>query len=245
MNGKSPEHELTAWLRVNKFGSDFDRKSFFKAQEIKAQQLREADPDLDWLFSRKDASQRNVDPGGVLLRNGLPVPTLEFRGQIREGSQERVDKALVKDDQIYLLRGDYPGLMTRGFYAYIYMRWNMNIDQFLLADKDLPPSAHFSFHPKTTLEQYMWQHSNGGYEFVSATPSHETARKHPEYRHNSGSVYVLKMPLERVILNYASVVTDSWREAEYLIPDYVLPEQIVAELDPKSHPYIDVREFIQ
>jgi hypothetical protein len=220
-------------------------RAFFLQKETAAEQLRHDNPDLALMLIRKRAGALGQDPREILKKFCLPEPTTGFRSQIRPDSQTNIDPSLVKNGEIYLLRGDYSGLSSRGIYPYSFVRWLMTLDQFLEADKNSDLRDHYYFRPQTKLEQYMWQHSLGGCEpFVSATPNFDIARKHPNYEENSGSVYVIKMPLDRVILNYASIVEHKGKEAEYLISDYILPDQILAEIDPKDKYDLDPRKFI-
>lgn len=100
---------------------------------------------------------------------------------------------------------------------------------------------YFAATPK--LEELMWRQSLAGYEnFLSTTTDYQIARKHPKYEKNSGVVYVLKVPLKQTFRNYGSVV--SRNEGEILVVDYVLPDSIIATIDPKKTDYADVRDFM-
>lgn len=106
-----------------------------------------------------------------------------------------------------------------------------------------PLQEHFNFTPRNKLEEFMWVHSNGGFEsFLSTTTKFTVASKHPKYKENAGAVYVLKVPIKQAFRNYASVV--SGNEQEILVADYVLPSAIIKVIDPSQYNQLDIREFM-
>jgi len=219
------------------------RKEVFELLGDLAKERVVADPELGMLLSKQEPYSKGVVPADVLARHSLPAPGSEYRTLLREGSAD-IEPAMVKDGHVYAFRGDFPGLEDKGIYSLGYTRWNANLDQMLQLLDGEELLSHYNFQVRNKLEEMMWIQSNGGGEnFLSATSKFRVAQKHPKYKENSGVVYVLKIPVERAFRNYASVCLDN--EHEVLIPDYVVPEEIIEVLDPTEFYDPDVTWFMK
>jgi|GEM_PF-5773970 len=217
-------------------------KAKLQILEKLAQERRESDPELAMVVSKEVPYVEGVKPDEVLRRHLLPGISSAYRRLLRTNGAE-LNPRLVKDGHVYVFRGDYPGLEQKGIFSFAYHRWNVNLDQMLELLKDEPLHSHSDFEAENKLEELMWMQSNGGYEnFLSASASFRIARIHPKYKDNLGAVYVIRVPVERAFKNYASVCSKD--EEEILIPDFVLPDSVVAVIDSKEARDLDVRGFM-
>lgn len=208
--------------------------------QSRADELTRTSSDLKWLFSKTDVSKRQLDPNRILEAFGMQSPTLNFRRHINPARQRSINPDLIRNGEITLWRGDYPGLREKGIFPFSFSRYHLTLDQMIaLFEQHNVPVGGGGLLIRITnqLEGFMRDHARaGGGPFLSATTDGSVARRHPTFGTAKKSVYVLKVPIDRVVRNYARVGAADVDEDEYLISDYVLPEQIIDEVDlsPKS-----------
>lgn len=151
----------------------------------------------------------------------------------------------VKDRHIYLLRGDHPNLEKKGFYSMPFGYGKKNTKQLSEELHSSEEVGYFLYgneaylgvakptHENITDELALKQSQIGGSTFISTTTSLETAiagtgnqpNKEDQERYE---IYVVKIPIEYVI-NSNTGNFFRMEEDEYLVPDYITPNEIVAK----------------
>ena len=224
-------------LRLNtQFGEKYTKL------KVAAVERKEQDPQLNAIFSKDQPYEDGINPAIILERNALPGVSTEFRNQLRSTAAE-IAPQFIKDGYVYAFRGDYPNLAKKGLYSYRFQEINLSLDQMLRELQSEPLKAHWNFSPSNKLEEFMWIHSHGGRgNFLSTTTDYSIAKKHPGYKENAGTVYVLKIPASQAFKNYASVVSGD--EQEILAVDYILPDSIIETVNPHEHERLDIRGFM-
>jgi hypothetical protein len=201
-------------------------------------------PALVSLFVRKDQSLPDVDPKNLLQEHGYPSRTkiadLEF-----ETWTVNLDQKFVKDGYMYLLRGDHPGLDKKGFYSRPYGYGKKTTEQLTHDLKSSNEVGYFLYEKEAYLktaepssssiaQELAYKQSQvGGSSFISGTTNLEAAiagtDNQPDPEEQSRyEVYVLKVPVESVI-NSNTNNHFGMEENEYLVSDYITPDEIVAK----------------
>lgn len=195
------------------------------------------------LFDRKANWSSDKDPKRILQEHDYPERTkiadLEF-----ENWTVNLNPKFVRNGQVYLLRGDHPGLDKKGFYSrpYGYGKQTTkhlakelsspgDVGYFLYKDErylNLKPQSN------SVVQQLVYQQSSvGASSFISATVNLECARagtgNQPDTEEQKTyEIYVIKVPQEYVI-NSNTGNHFGMNEDEYLIPDYITPDEIIAK----------------
>jgi hypothetical protein len=207
------------------------RKIFGELEEL-AKVTQEREPRLSALLGRRTARENPFAIEDAVISGFLPERSSRFRSQLDE-SRAAVESVVHPDGYVYLFRGDFPGLAQSGIGSHVLQRWMISLDHMLDLVRKEEVQSHMNFLARTKLEELMWMHSNGGFEgFVSLTSNFEIARRHPGYRDNAGSVYLVRLAPDAVFKNYASVCSSP--EWEYLVPDFVTAGEIVREISPST-----------
>lgn len=204
-------------------------------------------PELMSLFDRKMEYSSDKDPQTLLDEGGYPerseISDLQF-----ENWKVNLDPKFIKDGYMYLMRGDHPNLEGKGFYTRTYGYGKKNSEQ-LSAELEAHEVDYFLYHylnnlkesksySSSTAEELAFaQSAVGGSSFVSTTINIESAiagtGNQPDPDEASKyEVYILKIPVDYVI-NRHGHGDIGLLEKEYLIPDYVRPDEIVAKF-PKD-----------
>lgn len=147
----------------------------------------------------------------------------------------------IKDGYLYLLRGDKKGQMS-GFFSYPYSKEKKNAEEYLKEN----PSEDADFIASQ-------QSLKGRERFISATTDISIAVEHTDLdldRNISGSIYVLKIKPENAFRIISPIglkefygTEEDHDEDEYLIPDFVDPEEIIKEF--RYNDYIGVYKFLR
>lgn len=166
----------------------------------------------------------------ILSQNGYPKRS----GRLNIPNLDKLEEKFIKDGYIYFFRGTRKGQKS-GFYAYEYGKNKKNLQQILKKNPQLKIED-------LTEEQSM---KGRGY-FISATTKLGAALSFSKFNPqtgSAGSIYIIKMKPEEVYKTIPPIkqFLDSIErykgenegndEREYLIPDFVKPEEIVAEFD--------------
>lgn len=210
--------------------SDIDKKlsawrDFFSRNAGAARNLKEKNKDLAWLLSPEDASIRSTVPWRVFVELGLPAPTTDFRKYL-DYQALTFDGLRARNGHAVVYRGDIPGLVKKGMYSTEFMDTLTTLDQ-IMALQDTESKNPF-LTKEQLLANMMGNHSQvGGTAFISTTGTYEVAREWAD--RGAGVVYVITVPIERVIKNIYSRADDSHHENEYLINDYIFPDAINAK----------------
>ncbi|MFA5411438.1 MAG: mannose-6-phosphate isomerase, class I [Candidatus Omnitrophota bacterium] len=179
-----------------------------------------------------------LDVLAILKKAGLPLSTNKYRVQLKEG-QASIPAHLMRGDYVYLFRGDYPGRNLLGICSWSYSTFKTNLDQALenaLATGQKPTLVG-AFTPANLLESEMGQHALLGQRaFIGASTDFDSAARHAGDEKMPGKVYVLKVYKDRVFRNYTYEQVTGKAEEEYLIPDYLLPGEILEVLEPNAFP---------
>lgn len=202
----------------------------------------QADPELFALFDRKTTLEADKSPSELLSEHGYPerskLDNLDLGERV-----VRIDEKFIKDGFVYLMRGDNPGQADKGFYSRTYGYAGKNTEQ-LSEDIHTPQEVGYALYGqdtylrrdaerKTVADQLAYmQSARGGSSFVSTTTSIESARtgtgNQPTAEEQSkGEVYILKIPLDSVI-DSSTGNFFGMEEDEYLVPDYISPDEVVA-----------------
>lgn len=205
------------------------------------------DEELMSLFDRKVGYISEKEPQALLEEHGYPerseISDLQF-----ENWKVNLDPKFIKDGYMYLMRGDHPNLEGKGFYTRTYGYGKKNSEQ-LSAELEAHEVDYFLYHylnnlkesksySSSTAEELAFaQSAVGGSSFVSTTINIESAiagtGNQPDPDEASKyEVYILKIPVDYVI-NRHGHGDIGLLEKEYLIPDYVRPDEIVAKF-PKD-----------
>jgi len=204
----------------------------------------EQTPELVSLFDRQTPLDPGTDPKTLLQQHGYPPRTRIDQLQF-ENWRATLDPRFIKDGFMYLLRGDNPGLDGKGFYSRPYgyakktteqlthdLQSSREVGYFLYAN-DVFLTITKPDSPSIAQELAYKQSQVGGSSFISATTNLETAvagtgnQATPEER-SQYEVYVLKVPVDSVI-NSNTGNRFGMNETEYLIPDYVASDEVVAK----------------
>ncbi len=165
----------------------------------------------------------------LLIRKGYPERSRNINlNRIMASPQEQ----FIKGEYIYLLRGGRREQMS-GFYAYPYCTEKKNLAQYCQE------------HPEIAIEEIAEEQTDKGKcWFISATTSLPVttrfARGNDANRDEKGSVYIIKIKKQKAYrrspFNYQGtnpfqLLKVGMDENEYLIPDYVAPEEIIKEFE--------------
>lgn len=201
-----------------------------------------ADPELLSLFDRRATLVSGKSAKEVLAKHGYPerskVSDLDLGEHVVQ-----IDSKFVKDGFMYVMRGDHPGQADKGFYSrtYSYMGKNTRqLSESIRAPQEVgyalyQQEAYLRLDPQreTVAGQLAYeQSSRGGSSFISTTTSIEAARAGTGNQPNPNEqeeyeVYILKIPLDSVI-DSGTGNFFGMEEDEYLVPDYIGPDEIVA-----------------
>lgn len=180
----------------------------------------------------------------LLETNGYPE-----RSKISEldmgNWQVTLDPRFIKDGFMYLMRGDNPVQGEKGFYAPTYGYGRKNTAQLANEDMDVyevPYSLYgeeaYIRSPQakeTTIaaELAYRQGATGHSSFISTTTDLDVAKvgtgnQATKETRATYEVYVLKVPVDSVINNPYTHHYGVAGETEYLVPDFVSPDEVVA-----------------
>lgn len=223
------------------------------------------DPELMALFDRQTILPANIKAAELLAANSYPT-----RSNIEDLDmgewQANLNPKFVKDGYMYLLRGDNPGQGTKGFYARTF-GYARKITAKLAEDISKPEEVGYVLygderyldHPQPHVstvagELAFRQSATGGSSFISTTTNLERARAGTGNRptaeqKEATEVYIIRVPTSSII-NSNTGNHFGLEEDEYLVADYVLPDEIVARFprDAKEdvynymHALLDVSE---
>lgn len=201
-------------------------------------------PELAALFDRKQEYPFEREPGEILQEFGYPERT-KIAGLQFENWKVALNPKFVKDGFMYVLRGDHPNLDKKGFYARTYGYAKLTTEQLaeqlhgadeagyaLYGDERFFTAA--SPRSKSPAEELaLLQSVRGGSSFISATTSLLAAEAGTGNVPDAAEqlqyeIYVLKIPVDSVI-NSNTGNFYGMQEDEYLIPDYVSREEVVAK----------------
>jgi len=203
----------------------------------------EQTPGLVYLFDRQTPLDPGTDPKGLLQQHDYPPRTRIDQLQF-ENWRVALDQRFIKDGFMYLLRGDNPGLDGKGFYSRPYGYARKTTEQLTHDLQSSNEVGYFLYANDVFLtitepdslsiaQELAYKQSQvGGSSFISATTNLETAvagtgnQATPEER-SRYEVYVLKVPVDSVI-NSNTGNRFGMNETEYLIPDYVASDEVVA-----------------
>lgn len=195
--------------------------------------------DLKSLFARNCVFryEGNQDLGRhveqLLSQNNFPKRS----GPIKISGTQKPNPKFIRDGFIYLLRGAEAGQMS-GFFAYPYCQLRMNLQEYCRRNPHLTPNSMLEKHSQI----------GKGY-FISATTKLPLTTKFcHKVGDKAGSVYILKMKPEEVYrlkphkpdLVPQFMDLQEFNEEEYIIPDYVVPNELVKEFE-----YTDYRGVFQ
>lgn len=185
--------------------------------------------DLNMLFDRKlqysnkDNNLQNIVEK-LLRENNYPKRSKNIK---LPGTREP-NKKFIKDGHLYLLRGAEYGQMS-GFFAYTYCQSKLNLEEYCKRNVNLK------------VRDILQKHFQMGKEyFISATTKLPmTTRFAHRVGNKNGSVYILKMKINDVfalephkplfVPNFIDL--ESFNEEEYIIPDYIMPNEILEEFE--------------
>jgi len=206
----------------------------------------ENNPELMALFSRKEPLNSQREINDILREYGYPERTKVSELGLDDWAKKYpLNPKFIKDRFVYLLRGDYPGLGKKGFYTRPYSYVKLTTKQ--LSQKLRHPSevGYFLYGKEcyltipqpfssSIIEQLAYlQSAKGGSSFISTTTSIPCARAgtgnapDPDEQRQY-VIYVLEIPVDYAI---SSITGDHFglNECEVLVPDYILPDEIIAE----------------
>jgi hypothetical protein len=157
---------------------------------------------------------------------------------------EPLNEKFVKDGHMYVLRGDHPGQQTQGFYSRTYGYGKKNTAE-LSKEIGSPTATGYILYGDERYLQYPQPHANsvsgelaflqsarGGSSFVSTTTSLSSARpgtgnQPSEAEKASTEIYIARVPVAAIVRsptgNHFGL-----DEYEYLVPDYIGAEEVVA-----------------
>lgn len=160
----------------------------------------------------------------LLEQNNYPKRSKKIK---ISGVQEPNEK-FIKDGFIYLFRGAEAGQMS-GFFAYPYCQSKLNLEEYCKRN------------PCTTPDDILEEHGQiGNGYFISATTKLPLTTKFCyKVGDKSGSIYILKMKLEEIYRLPPHkpkflpdfINAENFNEEEYVIPDYVMPNELVEEFE--------------
>lgn len=195
------------------------------------------------LFDRKQEFSAEQDPNKILEDNDYPERTSISELQFDKWKTS-LDPKFVKDGYIYLLRGDHPNQGKKGFYSRSFGYGKLSTKQltkrlehpdevgyYLYGDERYLTTAKAS--SKEIAEQLaMLQSQKGGSSFISTTTNIPCAESGTGNQPDAAEqlkyeIYVLKIPVDAVI-NSNTGNYYGMEENEYLVPDFVSKDEIVA-----------------
>lgn len=202
------------------------------------------EPELVALFDRKTAMQPGQDPKALLQQHDYPPRTRIDQLQF-ENWTVNLDPKFVKDGHVYLLRGDHPNLEGKGFYTRPYGYGKKTTEQlthdlrssqevgYLLYGNDAYLKTAEPSSSSIAQELAFKQSQIGGSSFISTTTNLECAiagtGNSPDPEEQSKyDVYVLRVPVEAII-NSNTGNYFGMEEDEYLVPDYISPDEVIAK----------------
>lgn len=198
----------------------------------------------DDLFSRKkvfgeceSGEELATSVRQFLKDNGYPKRSKN----IKLKNVKPTDSKFIKDGYLYLLRGSRKGQMS-GFFTYQYAKDKQNLEQYLRKN------------PGVTADFLASQQSMKGRErFISATTDITIAAEFSKFNKNTntaGSIYVIKIKLENAFRVESPVALENFwgngikgDESEYLIPDFVKPEEILKEFNYND--YLGIYNYLK
>lgn len=204
----------------------------------------QANPELVALFDRKQEFDFAREPVEILQEHNYPERTKISELHFEKWKVD-LNQKFIKDDFIYLLRGDHPRSDQKGFYARTYGYGKLTTRQLTEQLQSPNEAGYFIYGDErylttakpsstSTAEQLaLLQSQRGGSSFVSATTSIPCAEAGTGNTPDAAEqlqyeMYVLKIPVDSVINsntgNYYGLEED-----EYLIPDYIAKEEIIAK----------------
>lgn len=196
------------------------------------------------LFSRKkvfgeceSGDELATSVNEFLKDNGYP----ERSRNIRLRNIKTTDSKFIKDGYLYLLRGSRKGQMS-GFFTYQYAKDKQNLEQYLRRN------------PRVTADFIASQQSMKGRErFISATTDITVAAEFSKFNKNkntAGSIYVIKVRPEDAFRVKSPIALETFwgngmtgDESEYLIPDFIKPEEILREF--KYNDYLGIYNYLK
>lgn len=205
----------------------------------------EGNSELMSLFDRKKGLISQKDPATLLRENGYPPRTKATELNL-PAWKVGFNQKFVKDGYIYLLRGDHPGQENKGLYSRPFA-YGKKTTEHLSHDLGAPDEVGYFLYgderylsaakPKTgsVVEELAYdQSAKGGSSFVSTTTNLETAiagtGNQPDVTEQSQyEVYVIKVPVADVLRRPDNLNQFGLNEEEYLVPDYIPPNEVVAK----------------
>ena len=147
-----------------------------------------------------------------------------------EKKENKIDENFIKDDFLYLIRCDQPGLREKGLTSKAWQEEKLSLDKYLRDSKKWKKNSVLKDRFNELLET---QGQVGGTPFVSATTQVSIALG---FKEHLKSFYIFKVPVEEVVYNYRTPARGVLPEIEYLVPDFVRPEEILEELSATDDP---------
>lgn len=199
------------------------------------------DPELLTLVQRGLNPEIEHTPEEILDRHAYP-PRSEVSSLAFDRWRAEIDQRFVKDGQVYVLRGDYPGRRSTGFYAYTYAYLKLNVEQLqevLRSPDDVNPLVYgkeWTSQPvvaQTVAEQLAYQQSAiGRSSYISTTTNIPCARagtgnQMTEEERATYQIYVIRVPAGAIIKRPEWLGHFGLNEEEYLVPDRIMPDEIV------------------
>lgn len=196
------------------------------------------------LFSRKkvfgeyESREELVESVDKFLKeNGYPERSKGLKLQ----NIKAINQKFVKDGYLYLLRGSRKGQKS-GFFTYQYAYDKQSVEQYLRKN------------PRITADFLASQQSMRGRErFISATTDITVAAEFTKLnkkKNISGSIYVIKVKPENAFRVKSPIALETFSdsgltgdESEYLIPDFVKPEEILEEFNYND--YLGIYNYLK
>ena len=202
------------------------------------------DKSKDALFNRKkvfaeyeSAEDKAKSVEKFLKENGYPPRSSNLKLKNLKPQEQK----FIKDGYLYLLRGSRQG-QTSGFFTYQYANEKKNLEQYLKEN------------PRMTADMLASKQSMKGRErFISTTTDITVAAEFTKLNKDNneqGSIYVIKVKPEDAFRVVSPVGLDEFwgdksqkDESEYLIPDYIKPEEILKEF--KYNEYEEIYKYLK
>jgi hypothetical protein len=259
MSTLKTEIDLTTHIDVSHEGDIEAAKAAKDALWAEFEEVK-TKPELLSLFDRTTTIQ-DVEPAEMLRANGYPSRSTIDELDMGEW-KVNLNPKFMKDGFMYLLRGDNPSQGAKGFYARTYGYGRKNVEE-VAREIGTPERVEYVLysdehrindprvHVSTAAGELAYQQSaKGGSAFISATTSLEAARAgtgnspNPEEKALQ-EVYVIKLPVDSVI-NSNTGNFFGMEEDEYLVPDFILPNEVVARFprDAKEDIYSYMHELL-
>ena len=202
------------------------------------------DKSKEALFSRKkvfaeleEQEERTKSVEKFLKDNGYP----ERSTNLNLKKLKPHDTKFIKDGYLYLLRGSRQGQMS-GFFTYQYANEKKNVEQYLREN------------PRMTADMLASRQSMKGKErFISTTTDITIVAefsKISKEKDKQGSIYVIRVKPEDAFRVVSPIGGDKFfgdemakDESEYLIPDYIKPNEILKEF--KYNEYEEIYKYLR